>query len=661
MTCLRQVIGCKPHRFPLRILVFSAAFWLAATLAGIVAHAEDVIDDVNNVLINIIQNTSASLIDGPPEVANEIALIDGAMFDAVNVSTGLTYAPFRYTAGAVPGADANAAALQAAITVMDNLYVNPATSLYQQFKGLTGATYFSDAILAAHPQYANDIVGPTLSQIQAVVADVDSVQTELDAIPVDTAVAKGIAIGTKTGNATIIANDASGSQAAMVATLTPFVPTNEGQPGVYVPPVARPALQPTWGSVAPLGLSSASLTAVKQSVPGPQPLTSPGYAEQVMQTECQGSGTALPTNIEATCTAAGFPPESAEEAQAALFWNDPGGTLQPPGHWLQIADIVTGEENLGLLQTARATSLAAIAMNDAGIATWAIKYQDNAWRPVTAIEDCSDWNPSFMTCDPNWAPLIATPPHPDYLAGHPAFSGAAATTLVAALGTNDITFTSTSNAYCNFGSSIVNSLGNIIGCVNKGVTFLISTASCANGGVPQLDSDGDVIGCMLDGVAQSVTGGDCNNAGSVSVLNPDASANPLYNGSPLICPIAQTFGNILQASDGFLGAEFSRVVGGIHTPDAVEDAEMLGDEVGSIVASTNLVSEPPITPVLGAALLVLGGLRLRRAGSAVNGIWAFFRFSTLGTDPGPNLNGVAVRGADLPRSISTRPTCRTST
>ena len=144
------------------------------------------------------------------------------------------------------------------------------------------------------------------------------------------------------------------------------------------------------------------------------------------------------------------------------------------------------------------------------------------------------------------------------------------------------------------------------------MTFLISTASCANGGMLQLDSDGDVIGCMLDGVAQSVTGGDCNNAGSVSVLNPDGSANPLYNSSSLICPIAQTFGNILQASDGFLGAEFSRVVGGIHTPDAVEDAEMLGNEVGSIVASTNLVSEPPITPVLGAALLVLGGLRLRR-------------------------------------------------
>ena len=69
-------------------------------------------------------------------------------------------------------------------------------------------------------------------------------------------------------------------------------------------------------------------------------LTSQAYSRQVLQTECQGSGTGLPSNVASACKAAGFAPVSAAEAQAALFWNDPGGTLQPPGHWLQIADTI---------------------------------------------------------------------------------------------------------------------------------------------------------------------------------------------------------------------------------------------------------------------------------------------------------------------------------
>ena len=283
-------------------------------------------------------------------------------------------------AGATRGANANAAALQAAVTVMDNLYIDHTTSLYQQYAGLTGATYFSSAILAAHPGYATSLIGPTTSQMVQITADVSSIQAELNAIPPDTTVTQGIAVGTAAANAAIAVNDASGSKTAMVATLTPYVPPNQGDLGVYVPPAGRPALQPTWGGVAPLGISAAANAAVVGSVSGPQPLNSAAYANEVLQTECQGSGTALPSSIETVCIASGFPVESAAQAQAALFWNDPGSTFQPPGHWLQIADTVTSDENLNLLQTARATALAGIGMNDAGIAVWEI----NAGQRVAA-------------------------------------------------------------------------------------------------------------------------------------------------------------------------------------------------------------------------------------------------------------------------------------
>ena len=182
-------------------------------------------------------------------------------------------------------------------------------------------------------------------------------------------------------------------------------------------------------------------------MPAPPALTSADYARNVLQTECQGAGNALPAAIRGVCGAAGFAPASTAQARSALFWNDPGTTEQPPGHWLDITDSVAASQSLSTLQAARLTALLGQVETDAGVAVWGVKYQYNLWRPITAIQDCASWSPNFTTCDPTWFSLIATPPHPDYLAGHPAFSGAAATLLQAALG--DVPFTSTSDAYCN--------------------------------------------------------------------------------------------------------------------------------------------------------------------------------------------------------------------
>ncbi len=121
------------------------------------------------------------------------------------------------------------------------------------------------------------------------------------------------------------------------------------------------------------------------------------------------------------------------------------------------------QEGLDLLHTARATATVGLALDAAGIGAWAIKYQDVAWRPVTAIQFSPGWNPYFITAfDPTWTSLIALPPHPDYVAGHPAFSGAAATALAAVLGTDSVTFTSTSNTYCNGGTATRDSVGNVM-------------------------------------------------------------------------------------------------------------------------------------------------------------------------------------------------------
>ena len=566
--------GSNGSQFPWRNAVLAAGL-----LAWPATGRADVITDVNNALLNIIQNTSAALVDGPPEVAREIAMVNGAMFDAVNAASGSPFAALAYRGGAVPGASASAAALSAAIAVMHDLYESP-TSIYQTYRGVTGAAFYG-----ASSPYAGTAVGPSISQMAIVASDISSLMAELSALGSAAAVTNGSSLGTAAGNAMVIARAADGSVAANLSSLTPYVPVGSGTvAGVYVPPTARPALDPAGGTVLPFGLTSATLSALVNAVPPVPVITTQAYALQILQTECQGAGSALPANIASVCHAAGFAPETTAEATAALFWNDPGSTYQPPGHWLQIADTVADARILTLLQHARLDSLVGAAMSDAGSAVWAIKFRDNLWRPITAIRDCNAWNTFFTTCDAAWTSLIGTPPHPDYLAGHPGFSGAAATVLANFFGTDSIPFSSTSQPYCNAGAASRDATGNVIACTLNGQTYAASN----------LDRFG------------------CNNAATQPIMNPDFTANPLYNASPLICPITETFAGFSDASSGALGSTFSRVAGGIHTPISVENAVALGNAIGQEIAVANGIGEPGTTALLVTSLAAFAAVRRRR-------------------------------------------------
>ena len=125
---------------------------------------------------------------------------------------------------------------------------------------------------------------------------------------------------------------------------------------------------------------------------------------------------------------------SAEEALTAQFWSDFSYTTSPPGHWNDIARQLA--VRLDLRETVRLFALLNLALADAGIACWNCKYDYNFWRPVTAINQ-----------DPasKWEPLLATPPHPEYVSGHSAFSGAAVAVLQHFFGTDKLTFSATSD------------------------------------------------------------------------------------------------------------------------------------------------------------------------------------------------------------------------
>jgi len=133
-----------------------------------------------------------------------------------------------------------------------------------------------------------------------------------------------------------------------------------------------------------------------------------------------------------------------DQTQIALFWADGAGTATPPGHWNLIAEDVAQAKQNTLAQNARLFALLNIALADAGIVSWDAKYFYNFCRPVSAIRNAdNDGNPATIG-DPNWTPLLVTPPFPSYTSGHSTFSAAAATVLAGFYGTDHITFTSDS-------------------------------------------------------------------------------------------------------------------------------------------------------------------------------------------------------------------------
>lgn len=101
--------------------------------------------------------------------------------------------------------------------------------------------------------------------------------------------------------------------------------------------------------------------------------------------------------------------------------------ISPGGHWMNITGIATAKANLDLDKGIMVHSLVAATLMDAFISCWDEKYRSSRVRPETVI------NRLF---DPQWQPLLQTPPFPEYTSGHSVISTAVAETLTFLLGEN---------------------------------------------------------------------------------------------------------------------------------------------------------------------------------------------------------------------------------
>ena len=101
--------------------------------------------------------------------------------------------------------------------------------------------------------------------------------------------------------------------------------------------------------------------------------------------------------------------------------------ISPGGHWMNIASHANRKAKADIMQSTETYVKVACGLADAFIVCWDAKYKFNLIRPESYIN---------KYIDPEWRPLIQTPPFPEHPSGHSTISGAASTILTSMYGTD---------------------------------------------------------------------------------------------------------------------------------------------------------------------------------------------------------------------------------
>lgn len=249
----------------------------------------------------------------------------------------------------------------------------------------------------------------------------DAYSAALDASPDGTAEDLGVAVGTAAGQAILAERARDGSD-------TPLFVADHDQgtgPGEWRFTPDRPfAFAPGWGDVTPFALPGKAALRVAK----PHPLASEAYAKDFEEVRTLGG--------DGVATASA---RTADQTEAARFWIE-----SSPLQWNRIARNAAIDGRVDEWGSARLFALLNVALADGYVASWAVKYADPFWRPVTAIHEAATDGNDGTTADPAWTPLDTTPPIPDHDSAHAVQGGAAATVIAAVLGDDDLAFSTCS-------------------------------------------------------------------------------------------------------------------------------------------------------------------------------------------------------------------------
>jgi hypothetical protein len=99
--------------------------------------------------------------------------------------------------------------------------------------------------------------------------------------------------------------------------------------------------------------------------------------------------------------------------------------ITPGAHWIGICKIANDKNDANFSKSVYAQTKLSIGIADAFISCWDEKYRSNLVRPETLINEY---------IDPEWLPILQTPPFPEYTSGHSVVSSASAEILTSIYG-----------------------------------------------------------------------------------------------------------------------------------------------------------------------------------------------------------------------------------
>jgi hypothetical protein len=191
---------------------------------------------------------------------------------------------------------------------------------------------------------------------------------------------------------------------------------------------------PGWGNVRTWVMDNSDQFDSALADIGSLDLTSPQYAAAYNQVLNYGAKTVYgPANTPTS--------RSTDQTNIGKFWGyDVPSFGPPPVLFLKNLEDIANQTGNTAEENARLFAMASVAMADAAIASWDVKFEEDFWRPVTAILGAGNGTPgdadgnAATVADADWRPLGApgrgimspdfTPPFPAYTSGHATMGGA---------------------------------------------------------------------------------------------------------------------------------------------------------------------------------------------------------------------------------------------
>jgi hypothetical protein len=382
-------------------------FAVVASVFGDGARAEVVLD-WNSTIREVIKDVPATA--NPGISTRAIGMMNAAIYDVFQ-SFERTHQPFKVYATAAPGASLEAAVARAARDILANCYPEPAA-----VPRWTDA--YNDAMLGipAIPRQLGEDLGAAVAAKYIHKHANDGWDTPMPYAP----------------------TPGPGRWSS-----DPYWMDDDADSGPE-----QTGWGPGWGNVKPWVIeSSDQFDGVLADIEPVLDLTSPKYTAAYHQVLNYGAKTVwgsadMPTS------------RMPDQTNIGKFWAyDVPSFGPPPLLFLKNLEDLANQMGNSAADNARLFAMASVAMADAAIAAWDVKFESDFWRPVTAIHGAgtggagdADGNPDTVA-DPDWRPLGApgrgmitpdfTPPFPAYTSGHATMGAALFKSLELFYGKNE--------------------------------------------------------------------------------------------------------------------------------------------------------------------------------------------------------------------------------